>query len=349
MIVKSHFFYIFLGHVNTIYGPLKMPEKKGRDTTEIILFFDRLFDSVNGHTLKPEKSLRVAISHNSPHFPFWERAVKRLQRMRFVDRKNKNQLRDSKILKNWISTIRGIRKLWTILKMYKFKYLKPRILNQDCLRHFFGQIRSFGMRNINPTCTEFESSFKTLLINNLTSPRTVENNSENKIDGSLLFTLKEFVSKTEDGYNDNSTEDLRTLDLERPVDMTREYLNICNCIAAKILDNSRIQGCDMCKNLLTDVTKSELVSNDDLIRMFKEASDMLTPKMSSVCYVHHTALMLETELYAQMDLRWLNCPWHGASLKELIASFAVAFYIEKWCDSINDILTQKEMIHDDLS
>lgn len=338
----------FLGHVNTIYGPLKMPEKKGRDTAEIILFFDRLFDSVNGHTLKPEKPLRVAISHNSPHFPFWERAIKRLQRMRFVDRKDKNQLRDSHILKNWISTIRGLRKLWITLKTHEFKCLKPRILNQDCLRHFFGQIRSFGMRNTNPTCMEFESSFKTLLLNNLASPRTVENNSENKIDGSLLFTLKEFICKAE--CNDDSTEDLRPLDLERSSDAPCEYLNICNSIAAKILCNSCIKGCDTCRNLLTDVTKSELVSNSDLVRTFKRANDILTSKMSGVCYVHHTALMLETELYTQMDLRWLNCPRHGTSLKKFLVSFAVVFYIEKWCNNINGILTEKEMtIHNDSS
>jgi len=314
-----------------------MPEKKGRDTAEIILFFDRLFDSVNGHTLKPEKPLRVAISHNSPHFPFWERAVKRLQRMRFVDRRDKNQLRDSNILKNWISTIGGLRKLWIILKTYEFKCLKPRILNQDCLRHFFGQIRSFGIRNTNPTCAEFESSFKTLLINNLTSPRTVENNSENKMDGSLLFTLKEFINRIETTYDSNSM-----LDLEKPLVATNDYLNICNSIAAKILNNSRFKGCNTCKTLLTDVTKSELVSNNDLINTFKIAEDLLTSKMSSVCYVHHTALMLETELYVQMDLRWLNCPQHDVPLKKFLVSYVVAFYICKWCNSINDILTQKE-------
>lgn len=331
--------------MNTIYGPLKMPEKKGRDTAEIILFFDRLFDSVNGHTLKPEKSLRIAISHNSPHFPFWERAVKRLQRMRFVDRKDKNQLKDSNILKNWISTIRGLRKLWIILKTYEFKCLKPRILNLDVLRHFFGQIKSFGIRNNNPTCAEFESSFKTLLMNNLTSPRTVKN-SENKIDGSLLFTLKEFICKIENRCNDSSTEDLQTLDLERPLDVTN-CSNICNSIATKILNNSCIKGCNTCKNLLTDVTKSELVSNNNLIETFKSSDDILTPRMSNVCYMHHTALMLETELYMQMNLCWLNCPQHNILLKKFLVTYIVTFYIYKWCNNINNILTEKE--HDELS
>ncbi|KAL6441906.1 hypothetical protein ACFW04_002353 [Cataglyphis niger] len=335
------------GHVNTINGPLKMPEKKGRDTAEIILFFDRLFDSVNGHTLKPEKPLRVAVSHNSPHFPFWERAIKRLHRMRFVDKTtDKNQLKSSTILKNWISTIKGFCKLWMILKKtYEFKYLKPRILNQDSLRNFLKQIRSFDIRNANPTCAEFENSFKTLLINNLALPRTIENSSENKVDGSLLFTLKEFVCRVENRYNDNGPKDTHMLDVETDtsfLDETYNYRNICNAIATKILSNSHIKECNMCKNLLTDTTKSELVSSNDLLETFKDADNILMRRMSNVCYSHHTALMLETELYMQMDLRWLNCQQHDVLLKEFLVSSMVVFYIYKWCNGINDIFIGKE-------
>ncbi|KAL6259599.1 hypothetical protein P5V15_009516 [Pogonomyrmex californicus] len=264
--------------------------------------------------------------------------------MRFVDRYDKNQLRDSIILKNWISTIKGIRKLWGILKAYEFKCLRPRILNQDPLRHFFKQIRSFEIRNKNPTCAEFESSFKTLLINNLTPPRTVGNNSENKIDGSLLFTLKDFIcrAKSKRSY-ERSLEDLQMLDLElemKPLEAT--HLNICNSIASRILNNLRIKECDTCKNLLTDITKSDLVSNQNLLEAFNNADYMLTRQMSSVCYRHHTALMLETELYTRMDLRWLNCPQHNVLLKKFLVSHIVAFYIYKWCNDISDILTEKE-------
>lgn len=332
--------------MNTINGPLKMPGKKGRDTAEIILFFDRLFDSVNGHTLKPEKPLRVAVSHNSPHFPFWEKAIKKLHRMRFVNTIDKNQLKDSTILKNWISTVKGFCKLWMILKnTYEFKYLKPRILNQDTLRNFLKQIRSFDIRNANPTCAEFENSFKTLLINNLALPRTMENN-ENKVDGSLLFTLKEFVCRLENRCNDGWPKDAHMLDLETEttsiLEETCNYHNICNAIAAKILSNSRIKGCDTCKNLLTDTAKSELVCSNDLVETFKDADNILTRRMSNVCYSHHTALMLETELYMQMDLRWLNCQQHDVLLKEFLISYIAVFYIYKWCNGINDIFIEKE-------
>jgi len=329
------------GCVNTINGLLKMPKKRGQDTAEIVFFFDQLFDSVNGYTLKPEKLLRVAVSHNSSHFKFWGMAIKKLQRMHFIDSETKTLLKDSPVLTNWIYTIKGFRKLWMILKKHDFKYLKPRILNQDSLRHFFGQIRSLSKRYSNPTCAEFESSFKTLLINNL-SPRTVENNSENKIDGSLLFTLKGFIYKTSSREDNNITENLQISDMEMDKKSCTiyNYINICNSIAARILNDPRIKGCDICKNLLTSTVKSDLISNERLLNMFKYADYILKQRMSDVCYMHHTALMLETELYVQMDLHWLNCQQHDIFLKQLVISYITIFYIYKWCDNINDILTE---------
>lgn len=44
-----------------------------------------------------------------------------------------------------------------------------RHLNQDPLEIFFGAIRSYGCRNNNATCDQFENSFATLLVNNLNS------------------------------------------------------------------------------------------------------------------------------------------------------------------------------------
>lgn len=333
-----------------------MPEKEGRDTAEIILFFDQLFDSVNGHALRTtasEKPLKVAISCNSPHFPFWKRAIKRLHKMRFVDSKNKKPLRNSAALRNWIFTIRGFRKLWMIIKPLEFKCLKPRMLNLDCLRHFFGQIRSFGVKNINPTCAEFENSFKTLLINNLTSPRPVGNDSTRKIDGSLLFTLKGFISKTKSNCNFKLIENLQLLELEietNPLNKGSNYWNICDSIATKILNNSRIKGCDFCRNLLTNSTKYnekfEISPSHKLLCEFQKADHILTQVMSNVCYSHHTALMLETELYTHMDFHWLNCQQHEVPLKELIVPYMVVFYIYKWCNGINDILIVKDQNND---
>ncbi|XP_025159556.1 uncharacterized protein LOC105184438 isoform X2 [Harpegnathos saltator] len=331
------------GQVNTIHGPLRMPEKEGRDTADMILFFDRLFDSVNGYTLKPEKSLRVVVSHDSPHSSFWGRAAKRLRRMRFVDPTDKKPLKESVILKNWISTIEGFRRLWKVLRIYKFKYFKPRILNQDSLANFFGQIRSLGERNVKPTCSEFESSFKMLLLGNLASGCTEKDNSENKTDGPLLFTLKEFISfKVSCMNNDTVTENLM-LDLEMTSsDATENNDSMFSSITERILNNSHVGECEVCKNLISDSAKSELAPSKCLLKVLEDADNILAQRMSSVCYLHHTALMLETELYMSLDLRWLNCQQHRNVLKELVVSYTVVFYISKWCNGINEILMGKE-------
>ncbi|KAE9523366.1 hypothetical protein AGLY_016314 [Aphis glycines] len=66
-------------------------------------------------------------------------------------------------------------------------HLKKNI-NQHLLECFFGNIRSHGHSNINPDCFKFVLSFKTLLINNLTSIKSSENcESDNS---ELLDNLK---------------------------------------------------------------------------------------------------------------------------------------------------------------
>ena len=52
------------------------------------------------------------------------------------------------------------------------KEFSPGHVNEDAVEIFFGMIRSYNRRNVNPTCMQFESFFKALLINNLTSAKT---------------------------------------------------------------------------------------------------------------------------------------------------------------------------------
>lgn len=156
-------------------------------------FFNKLFDSVNAHTLHPETPLRVAVTTNSKHHKFWSDAIKRLSKMRFVDPKTKQPVKCIPSLKNWIFTIRGFRNIWKIMDNEGIKFLKTRNINQDPLENFFGMIRSHGRRNINPSCSQFCGSYKTLLINNCTAKKSVGSNCENINDGDLLFSLKQFL------------------------------------------------------------------------------------------------------------------------------------------------------------
>jgi len=100
---------------------------------------------------------------------------------------------------NWIKTIKGLQILCKRLLKDGFKFILLRNFNQDLIENFFGSIRSHGVRNIKPSCENFISSFKSLVINNLTSSNSIGSNCENDDCDGALDNLKEFLS------NDNLT------------------------------------------------------------------------------------------------------------------------------------------------
>lgn len=79
-----------------------------KDTAAICLFFDKLFDSLNGSFDKivDGKTYRVAVKKKSPHHELWAYSIKILSTMRFVDENGK--MTTVPTLKNWISSIRGL-------------------------------------------------------------------------------------------------------------------------------------------------------------------------------------------------------------------------------------------------
>lgn len=173
-----------------------MPSKEAYDTAMVLDFFNKVFDSVNAHSLHPETPLRVAVTINGKHHDFWPYAIQRLSNMRYVHPKTLQPVKCIPSLKNWVFTLRGFQKIWKFVNNAGIKYLKTRNINQDPLENFFGMIRSHGRRNINPSCSQFCGSYKTLLINNFTSKRSLGNNCENKNDGDLLFSLKQFIKNS---------------------------------------------------------------------------------------------------------------------------------------------------------
>lgn len=59
------------------------------DTAEILLFFNDLFDSVNGSSESSGNQLKAAVSVNSVHFAFWEYALCMLSKMAFMENDKK--------------------------------------------------------------------------------------------------------------------------------------------------------------------------------------------------------------------------------------------------------------------
>lgn len=145
------FSIIFVGHVNSQWGLVNGLPKEDLATAELLRFFNDLFDSVNGEASANERApLRVVVNKDSEHHKFWTSATKKLAHMRFVAKKTNECMPPS--LVHWRTTIESFQKLYKILKeRYGIICLKTRHINQDCIENFFGRIRSYNYRNINPS------------------------------------------------------------------------------------------------------------------------------------------------------------------------------------------------------
>lgn len=84
----------------------KLP-KNYSDTGEVLLFFNDLFDSMNGSHEHEANSLKGAVTANSLHFAFWDYALKVLSEMNFYDKITGKLTNRTSVLKHFQSTIRG--------------------------------------------------------------------------------------------------------------------------------------------------------------------------------------------------------------------------------------------------
>lgn len=168
-------------------------DRTAGDTAVLIDFMDQLFDSLNGSSFTPfhGKLLKIAVTKGSPHHSFWDQALEKLRHFRFI--KN-GAFFIPPSLKNLQTTIQNFKTLWKTMLDLGFTSLMPRTFNQDPLENFFGKIRQRGLRNINPTPTDFNHYYKSLLVNQLTSSQSVGANCED--DKSEVFlTLQRLVTQ----------------------------------------------------------------------------------------------------------------------------------------------------------
>lgn len=161
--------------------------KESTDTAEILLFFDQLFDSVNGSYSKivNGKIYRSAVSPKSPHHKLWHKSLPILKSMKFIG----ERVRLVPSISSWIKTIQAFQQISKTLHGLGLRSLLLRNFNQDPLENFFGAIRAHGQRNVMPNMASFEASYKALLVNNMVSPKSVGTNCESD-DSHCLQSLK---------------------------------------------------------------------------------------------------------------------------------------------------------------
>ena len=105
-------------------GDIWIDENGGVDATntaETILFFDKLFDSLNSSSSEPNPNeYRCPVTEKSIHSKFWKEAQGKLMRMKFVNTDTLQPSSSVKTIKNWKLTIEGFEKLCEILKVEGF-------------------------------------------------------------------------------------------------------------------------------------------------------------------------------------------------------------------------------------
>lgn len=136
---------------------------KCEETAEILKFFDKISDSLNGSYRnaknRPGKYLLGAVTKKSKHKQLWQEAKYVLKTIKFI---NKNNTKSGTVpsVTNLLQTIENVEYLVDILiQKYDMKFLWMRHFNQDPLENFFGCLRSHGYRNVSPTCAGFEAAF----------------------------------------------------------------------------------------------------------------------------------------------------------------------------------------------
>lgn len=105
--VATQIFSQTCGSMMLKYADSGILPKKYSNTAEILLFFNDLFDSVNGSCEYDSDNLKGPVTEGSVHFPFWNYALCMLSEMKFYDKATGKPTNRTAVLKHFESTIKG--------------------------------------------------------------------------------------------------------------------------------------------------------------------------------------------------------------------------------------------------
>ncbi|KAL5237449.1 hypothetical protein ACI65C_004859 [Semiaphis heraclei] len=320
---------------NLINKTKSIIEPSAIDTAIILLFFDKLFDSMNGSFSKviEGKIYRIAVTKNSVHHELWSDSLKVLSSMCFYSQNGKRV--NVPTVRNWITTI----------KEKGIKSILPRHLNQDPIENLFGAVRSLGCEN--PYSSSFISAYKTLLLNNLISSQSPGANCEDFTENTLVSYQNFFISNQKPHTPVKLIVDLpiqiqRNLDTQTNhlTDLTHTYIS---GFIAKKLNREMFKNCDQC---LKKICSSQVTREHELItaREYK-ANKMMSLKypvtefrvlihnimvyisgvLPSKCHFPEIGMILLKEIMTNYDLTILHCSNHDELFTIKIAKSLLSY------------------------
>ncbi|KAI4470647.1 thap domain-containing protein 9 [Holotrichia oblita] len=333
-----------------------------QETARILLFLDELFDSLNNSSRNgvEGKPLTAAVSKESAHWKFWEDALHILNTMKFTKKDDISDKTCPPSIKNFITTIRGIKDIYGVMAKKGVDFLFMRNFNQDPLENFFGLIRSQGARNINPSCSSFIAAFKTLTINNFTAKHSIGANCEEDISEGALSTLKELLNLSVEPTVENEIYEEPEVLTGNEDHTTLIKSNYCAGFVVKNIKNV-VGDCAACKS---DLHAAKIGPQHGLIqareyentvarlvypsfsanRAFATTANLVIAILNKNCNKKNIVKFIKQNVLQNVQFYFLSCPLHNNVLTEHIINKTVLLMLFHYIRETNNILNGKKKI-----
>lgn len=236
--VAAEIFSNTFGNTMKNYSYSSNPKRDFSGTADILIYFNDIFDSMNGAGDAIQNSIKGSISENSGHLSYWKNAIPEIEKMEWVIKekdeeekakkektatklaKNRKTRKEpqvgdichrSKVLLNTVSTLKGLIFITEKLLVEGVESFSPRRVNSDGLENYFGIAKGVCQATKSPTPRQFKSAFSTIFFDNSSSLHSPGANCEEDGDVPLLESMELFFVLNE------TSVDKRTV-LEKEID-----------------------------------------------------------------------------------------------------------------------------------
>lgn len=173
-------------------------------TAAALLFFNDIFDSMNGDDIPVPDKLIGSVTPNSKHFHFWDYAERMLQGMKYSENLRTGKPNKSNVFKHIVSTLKAMQRICEHLFELGFVSVGLRRLNQDGLENHFFKIRSNCGSNPKPNARDFRNAYTTSVLNNQLSSHSLKANCEPDKDSYILQNLEVLFTQQERASSSDS-------------------------------------------------------------------------------------------------------------------------------------------------
>ncbi|KAL0830050.1 hypothetical protein ABMA28_003508 [Loxostege sticticalis] len=338
-------------------------ESTMENTAEVVEFFDKLFDSVNGYPGGAVRGkLRKAVKKNSEHVTFWGEAIKKIKSLKFIDSDSKLAMQNGKprfvtvpSLASWITTLESFIRISKLL-FDKYGVESKKLVLSHPLENFFGRVRAINYRNVNPDANSFIYSFKSLFAN------CEVDSGEMLLDANFLFETdnNEKQAPNVNVHPSSSREDLDSSSGRISIEeVALEKVKVqCSAYTAGYICRklSKSLNCNLCQETYISIVVDDIhtyihhreyksLKNNNLVYpserfliLYRNCSQFVHDHLNQYCHMRLITKHLKISMMSNMSVSWLGCAIHSNCLIELFIKYIVRLHTHNWCNIINKIL-----------